>query len=226
MKLYSVDLSPYSSKVRMQIYAKGLDHIAVVRPQGFLTPAWRATAPTAIGRLPMLELDDGRAIPESEVIAEYLESVFPMPSMMGASLWEDAEVRALARAADIYLLNNLFALTGGQGRPLSEGPLHDWALAGVLRGLAALEAMIGGEGGYACLGRLTRADCALVPALFMVENVLPFIGEEDPIPRSPKLAAYWAVLQRHPIADRVLTEMRRGLDARRKAVEATGARRP
>jgi DNA-binding transcriptional regulator YbjK len=52
----------------------------------------------------------------------------------------------------------------------------------------------------------------------MVENVLPDLGEEDPIPGRPKIAAYWAAIQRHPTADRVLAEMRRGLEARRHAV--------
>jgi len=32
MKLYSVDLSPYSARVRMQIYAKGLSDIVIEGP--------------------------------------------------------------------------------------------------------------------------------------------------------------------------------------------------
>jgi glutaredoxin 2 len=32
MKLYSWDLSPYSARVRMQIYAKGLTDIAIEQP--------------------------------------------------------------------------------------------------------------------------------------------------------------------------------------------------
>ena len=73
MRLYSVDLSPFSSKARMVVYAKGLDNIEVTPPEGFLTPAWREASPSAIGRLPILVLDDGHVIPESGVIAEYLE---------------------------------------------------------------------------------------------------------------------------------------------------------
>lgn len=221
MKLYSVDLSPYSAKVRMQIYAKGLDHIALERPAAFLTPTWRDDAPTAIGRLPVLELDDGEAIPESEVIAEYLEQAYPDPSLLGANAREDVQVRVLSRIADIYLLNNLFAVLGGRGRPLSEGPLRDWAVAGLMRGFEALEATLDGAGGYACLGRLTRADCALTPALFMIENALPATGAANPIPASPKVAAYWAAIQAEPAAALVLGEMRRGLQARIASIQET-----
>nr|QQZ51344.1 hypothetical protein JKL49_09985 [Phenylobacterium glaciei] len=37
MKLYSGDLSPYSAKVRMQIYAKGISDIEIELPPGFMT---------------------------------------------------------------------------------------------------------------------------------------------------------------------------------------------
>ena len=71
MKLYSGDLSPYSAKVRMQIYAKGITDITLERPAGFGTQDWWKTSP--IGRIPALELPGGDIIPESEVIAEYLD---------------------------------------------------------------------------------------------------------------------------------------------------------
>ena len=87
MKLYSGDLSPYSAKVRMQIYAKGIDDITLERPAGFGTPEWWKTSP--IGRIPVLELDDGELIPESEVIAEYLEEVFPTPRLLGRDAARD-----------------------------------------------------------------------------------------------------------------------------------------
>ena len=223
MKLYSVDLSPYSSKVRMQLYAKGLEQVAIERPATFMTPAWRETSP--IGRLPVLELDDGAVIPESDVIAGYLEEVFPTPSLLGATPKESADVRVLARLADAYLITSIFNLTGGQGRPAREGELRDRFVAGVLRGFEALDKVIDGAGGYACLGRLTLADCALVPALFMIENVLPHSGADNPIPASAKVSAYWAAIQSEPAAARVLAEMRRGLQARLEAVlkaEAAG----
>ena len=223
MKLYSADLSPYSAKVRMVVYAKGLDHIAITPPEGFLTPAWRDASPSAIGRLPMLELDDGHVIPESAVIAEYLEETYPEPRLLGATARESATVRALMNVADLYLTTNVFMMTGGQGRPPRDGPVRERALAGIERGADALERMIDGDGGFACLGRLTLADCALVPALFMLDNVLPALGAENPIPANPRIKAYWAAIRPHPVAAKVLAEMGRGLAARVAAVQAAEA---
>src|SRR5690242_6807598 len=107
MKLHSWDLSPYSARVRMQIYAKGLTGIAIERPPTYGTPKFYEDHP--LGRIPLLEVD-GEAIPESAVIAEYLEETCPEPSLLGATPRENAHIRTLARIADIYLLNNTFML--------------------------------------------------------------------------------------------------------------------
>jgi glutathione S-transferase len=99
MKLYSVDLSPYSARVRMQIYAKGLSDIAIESPAAdWGTPTFRERLP--IGRIPVLDID-GDLMPESEVISEYLEAVYPQPSLLGATPRETAHIRTLARLGDI-----------------------------------------------------------------------------------------------------------------------------
>ena len=41
------------------------------------------------------------------------------------------------------------------------------------------------------------ADCALTPALFLVENVLPSAGVEDPVLADANVAAYWAAIQKN-----------------------------
>ena len=79
MKLYSADLSPYSARVRMQIYAKGITDIVFELPEHWGMPKFRERFP--IRRVPVLDID-GDMIPESEVIAEYLEEIHPEPSLM------------------------------------------------------------------------------------------------------------------------------------------------
>src|SRR5271155_2050153 len=108
MKLYAWALSPYSARVRMQIYAKGLTDIAIEEPPTYGTPKFYEDHP--IGRLPLLEIN-GEAIPESEVIAEYLEEIHPEPSLLGATPRETAHIRTLARIGDIYIINNMFMLS-------------------------------------------------------------------------------------------------------------------
>ena len=78
--------------------------------------------------------------------------------------------------------------------------------------------MLSGEGDYALLGRLTLADCALVPGLFLIEEFLPSAGLENLIPSHANLAAYWAAIQTNPHAARILVELRRGLEQRREMI--------
>ena len=73
-----------------------------------------------------------------------------------------------------------------------------------------------GRDGFACLGRVTLADCALVPALFFLEAVLPGTGVADPIAANANVAAYWAAIRREEYAARILVELHRGLEERRE----------
>jgi glutathione S-transferase len=225
MKLYSWNLSPYSARVRMQIYAKGLTGIAIEEPPTYGTPKFYQDHP--IGRLPLLEIG-GEAIPESHVIAEYLEEIHPEPSLLGATSRENARIRTLARVGDIYLLNNTFMLAVltrvlGAPTPVTTGNESTVALLGaqLASNTRALDRMIGRDG-FACLGRVTLADCALVPALFFLENVLPGTGVADPIAANANVAAYWAAIQREEYAARILVELHRGLEERRELIR-TGA---
>jgi glutathione S-transferase len=219
MKLYSVDLSPYSARVRMQIYAKGLSDIVIEGPAAdWGTPKFRERLP--IGRIPVLDID-GDLMPESEVIAEYLEEVYPHPSLLGATPRETAHIRTLARLGDIYLINNMFVLwPQALASSRNEGVVE--LLGGqVLRNIKALDRMVGGDG-FACSGRVTLADCALVPALFMVEDMLPDAGLANPFQGNARVAAYWAAIQQQEPAARVLVELLRGLEERRELIRTHG----
>jgi glutathione S-transferase len=217
MKLYSGDLSPYSAKVRMQIYAKGIEDITLERPAGFGTQDWWKTSP--IGRIPALELPDGDIIPESEVIAEYLEELYPTPRLLGATARETAAIRTVSRLADIYLMNNMFMLGGQTRKSTRNEGVRDLLAGQVVRGVKALEHYIGTDG-FAVSGRLTIADCSLVPALFLIENVLPSVDVEDPIAPMAKVSAYWSAIKTNEHAAHVLVELHRGLEERRNLIRA------
>lgn len=225
MKLYTGDLSPYSAKVRMQIYAMGITDIEFELPAAFYLGKLSETSP--LGRIPVLEVDDG-IIPESEVIAEYLDDLYPERSMAGGSPRERADVRLLSRIADIYLLNNIFMALPQASRKTRVDAVRDLLVAQVVRGMTALERHIGG-GDYAVGDRLTRADCTLVPALFLCENTVPRLDVPNPLEATTRVAAYWRNIQHNEFAARVLDEMARGLQARldgseRKFVESARAR--
>src|ERR1700722_19857252 len=223
MTLYSADLSPYSARVRMQIYAKGITDIVFELPEHWGMPKFRERFP--IGRIPVLDID-GDMLPESEVIAEYLEEIHPEPSLLGITPRETAHIRMLARLGDIYIINNMFMLSRQTGALSRRTPtaarndsVSDQLAVEVVRNLKALDKFIGKDG-FACCGRITLADCALVPGLFRVENILPAVGVETPIPALANVAAYWAAIQKNEHAARVLVELHRGLEERREMIRS------
>jgi len=223
MKLYSVDLSPYAARVRMQVYAKGLTDITFERPEHWGMPVFRERFP--IGRIPVLDVD-GDMIPESEVIAEYLEDLRPDPSLRGFTPRETAHIRTLARIGDVYILNTVFALCRQTGAlssktytPARNDELRDQLAGEIARNVAALDRFVG-IGGFACCGRITLADCALVPGLFFVDHVMPAGGVDSPISASAKVAAYWAAIQENEHAARVIVELHRGVEERREKIRS------
>jgi glutathione S-transferase len=223
MKLYTADLSAYSARIRMQIYAKGIRDIIFELPEHWGMPKFRERFP--IGRVPVLDID-GDLIPESAVIAEYLEEVYRKPSLLGVTPRERAHIRLIARIGDIYLMNNTFMLarlTGALGRltpaAARDNSVTDQLAGEVTRNLKALDKFIGLDG-FACCGRVTLADCALVPGLFWVETILPAVGVDWQIPAVANVAAYWTAIQKNEHAAKVLVELRRGLEERREMIRS------
>jgi glutathione S-transferase len=207
----------------MQIYAKGITDITFEQPADWGMPKFRERFP--IGRVPILDID-GDTIPESEVIAEYLEEIYPEPSLLGVTPRETAHVRMLARVADIYIINNMFTLarlTGALGRrtptPARDNAVSEQLAVEVVRNLKALDKLMGTDGFAAC-SRITLADCALVPGLFFVENVMPSVGVDPPIPAIANVAAYWSAIQKNEHAAKVLIVLRRGLEERREMIRS------
>ena len=217
MKLYTGDLSPYSAKIRMQIYAMGIrDDFEFDLPLAqFFSGRFSDLSP--IGRIPVLELDDGTIIPESEVIAEYIDDVYPDRAMVGSTSVERANVRVISRIADTYLMNNIFMALPQVNRETRVDAVVELLIGQVRRGMGALEKHIGE--GYAASGSLTRADCTLVPALFRCERTVPRLDVPNPIDGHEKVAAYWGRIQQNEHAARVVDEMARGLQARLDGTE-------
>lgn len=216
MKLITGDLSPYSAKIRMQIYAMGITDIDFGLPAEFMTGKFSKISP--IGRIPVMEVGD-TIIPESEIIAEYLDDIYPEKSMVGDTPMERAKVRVVSRIADIYLMNNIFmSLSQLMTKTPNQGIL-DLLLGQVKRGMGALEQHIG-TGDFAVGDKLTRADCTLVPALWMCQNTVPRLGNENPILATTKVAAYWGEIQKNEFADKIIEEMKRGMKARLDGTEA------
>ncbi len=98
MKLYISARAPNPRRVTMFMAEKGIadvERIAVDIMAGEQhAPSFRAKNP--LGRVPVLELDDGRVLCETRAICTYLEGLHAQPNLMG----EDAEERAFIEMAD------------------------------------------------------------------------------------------------------------------------------
>jgi glutathione S-transferase len=214
MKLYQTYLSPFPTRVRLVLYAKGID-CEIVEPPGFHgdpRPKESYFAITPIGRVPALVLDDGRVLPESEVICEYLEEMYPNPRLLPADPWQRAQVRLLSRLSDIYVVMAMLPLFN-----VVEKPPAQWDQAAVRRDVSAvakaldqLEHFIGTDG-YAVGTSLTHADGTLVPILLLAAEWMPIFRGPDLFDGRPKLAAYWNEIAQDPICARLIDETRAAL---------------
>jgi glutathione S-transferase len=209
MKLWQTYLSPFPTRVRLVLYAKGID-IPFVEPSGIHDRAGKGDylKINPLGRVPTLELDDGRTLPESEVICEYLEDAYPEPSLRPADPWARAQVRLLARLCDFYLVMAMVPLFNASGQPRRNWDMAkiDAALAEVKKSLEYIEHYIGTEG-YAVGKSLSQADGALAPQLMLAFEWAPKLFDR-PSPEAvlPKLRAYYKAIKRDPIAGRVIRE--------------------
>ncbi|MYN06356.1 glutathione S-transferase family protein [Pseudoduganella aquatica] len=106
MKLYTSARAPNPRRVAMFMAEKGITLDTQLIDLGKLEnrdPAFLAKNP--FGRVPALELDDGRVLCETRAICSYLEGVYPEPNLMG----EGFEERAFIEMADRRIELHVFA---------------------------------------------------------------------------------------------------------------------
>jgi glutathione S-transferase len=220
MKLYQTYYSPFPTRVRLALYAKGVGFETIEPPSlGELTgPKGAVVVGSPMGRVPVLLLDDGRTLPESEVICEYLEDVFPSPALLPTDPWQRAQVRLLTRISDIYLVMAMVPLFNMIGEPSAgENPtIVQTAVRSIAEALGFLEFYIGADG-YAVGRVLSVADGALAPMLILSDEWVPRrFGCPSPLTGFPKLLNYWQAVQTDPIVARVVKETRDSHAARRR----------
>jgi glutathione S-transferase len=208
VKLYNANLSPFSARCRIQIRAKGLPVEILPPPEGFPSDAFRALNP--IGKVPCLQLDDGRVVPESEVICEYLEDAFPTPALRPADPLERARMRVVSRFHDLYVSPPLTALFGQMNPKTRDAELVAEKTSELRTRLDQLERLCDGAP-FSVGASLTLADCSFAPFFFFVVRLLPMLGGANPVDGRPKLARVLAATSSHAAVAPVLEEMNAAL---------------
>ena len=106
MRLYTSQRAPNPRRVTMFIAAKGIEGIEIVDVD-LAAGGHRAsdfTALNPLARVPVLVLDDGRALSETRAICTYLEGLYPEPNLMGADFTERAFIEMADRRMELHLL--------------------------------------------------------------------------------------------------------------------------
>jgi glutathione S-transferase len=204
MKLYDSTLSPYSTRIRLQIYLKGMQAEFVAVPSGGShTPDYVKMNP--LEKIPTLD-DGGFYLPESSAIGEYLEDTHPTPSLRPADIKERARMRVIYNIADQYILTPLFELFDQINPATRDEKTVDEQLSELDKALKGLDHFVSG-GQYAIGTKASLADCALVPSLFFVSAIGPLFGRGDILAPTPKVKSYFTAVQTDPNVAKVVAEL-------------------
>ncbi len=211
MKLYSIDLSPFAARVRVAIYAKKLPVEIVAPPEGG-TKSQAYLALNPMGRVPVLAVGDGFALPESETIVEFLADAFPDCGLRPETPEARAQARLISRVAELYVFAPLQTLFGQMNPATRNAAIVDEGAEKLKAGLVHLNVFMG-EGPYAVGETITTADCALIPIMFFIQLAGPMFGKGDLLAGLMKLSDYAELLKMDPVAQKVVSEMQAGLRA-------------
>jgi glutathione S-transferase len=164
MKLYTFPVAPNPTKVSVYLAEKGIEierELVNLQKGQQREPDFLARNP--LGKLPVLELDDGSVLTESLAIIEYLEELHPDPPMIGTTPLERARVRELERICDLGVLLSIARIIHATDSPLGlpkRPEVAEQFRESLAQNLAVLDARIG-DGPFVAGERVSIADCTL-----------------------------------------------------------------
>src|SRR5271155_4039914 len=112
MKLYNEhNPAPNPRRVRIFLAEKGITmpFVHVPMRQGAHKSA-EFMLKNSLGKVPVLELDDGSTLSESVAICRYLEELHPAPALFGEDAWQRAQVEMWTRRIEFALLSRIGAV--------------------------------------------------------------------------------------------------------------------
>lgn len=104
MKIYDTKTAPTPRRVRIFLAEKNIpmEYVQVDLQKGEnLSKEMRAKNP--VGKIPILELDDGTCISESDAICQYFEALQPEPYLFGETPLQKAQIAMWSRQVEFYL---------------------------------------------------------------------------------------------------------------------------
>jgi glutathione S-transferase len=210
LKLCGFHLSNYHNKVRIALLEKGVAFeedpaCAPSQKDEFLSRS-------PLGKVPFLELEGGRRLAESEVIAEYLDEAYPQKPLLPRDPFERAKVRELIAFMELHVELVARRLYGEVffKRKASE-EVRQSVDKDLTKGIRAFKALARFEP-YIAGKELTLADCAAFVHLPLVSLATKHGFGRDYLDEIPQLKAYLRMLGERP-AFRKVNEDRKAAQA-------------
>lgn len=201
MDLYFSHTSTYSHKVLLGLYEKSVpfnpqpvdltDVQAHARFQEFYP----------LGKVPLLVRDDGRMVPESSIILEYIDYRFPRgPQLIPADHEQALQARLLDRLCDQYLNDPVVSLILESWKPV--GQQDPDLIDRATKKIGVMYRYLGDhlQGRTFLVGeQFTLADCAAIPPLYYARAFADFVSIDN-------LQRYWEHVSLRPAFIRLLQE--------------------
>ena len=106
MNLYDLPASPNTRRVRIFIAEKNIEiEMVPIDMMSGENKTEEYLAKNPLGRMPLLELDDGTCIAESIAICRYLENEFADPPLFGTTSLDKAMIEMWQRRMEFQFLN-------------------------------------------------------------------------------------------------------------------------
>ena len=209
LRLCGFHLSNYHNKVRIALLEKGIEHVDDHANPPSQKDEFLARSP--MGKVPFLELADGRRLAESEVILEYLEEAYPQKPLLPKDPFERAKVRELVTFTELHMelvTRRLYpVLFGGSVSDETKASVQK-TLAKGIRGFKALAQF----NPYIAGRELTLADCAAFVHLPLISVTTKLIYGNDALEDVPQVKPYIKTLGERP-AFRKVNEDRKAAQA-------------
>jgi glutathione S-transferase len=189
MKLYNLKAGMNPRRVRIFLAEKNvtipMQEVDVAKNEN-TTAEFLAINP--MGKLPVLELDDGSVLTESIAICRYIESLHPQPNMFGTTPLESAQIEMWMRRAELEIgipvmnvFANLHPFWVGRIKQVKE--YGELARDQLLQRLAWLDDELGrrapDQRHFLAAGRYTIADIVLQCALIVAKACEVRIPEQQ-----------------------------------------------
>ena len=205
MQIFGLLLSPFVMRPILVARAKGHDIVPDMPEGGIKSDDYIAKSPMA--KMPLL-VDGDFHLPESQVIAEYLDSALPGPKTISADPKVAARQRLLCRLADTYVVPEFGGLFGAREKPEGLAP----ALEKLTLAMGYIEHFRVAGDVFAIGDEFSIADATLIPMFFFFD-AFAALGADKLIADRPGLAAYWARAKASELGARAVAEQGAGLKA-------------